>query len=167
MFSQLFIQGLAVFAVIFFLFSFHAKSRKNILLLQLLSVIIWAIHFYLLSAWTGAVLITINGFVTILFLFKNKNKKLGNPLILYLSLLILIIFTIITWGAFYSIFPLLAVGSVMVARWQNNIHLIRIISFPTSVFWIVYDLFVGAYGSIIAEVLIITSILISLFRNKS
>lgn len=163
---QLFIQSLAIIAVIFFIISFQAKSRKNILILQIISITIWTIHFYLLSALTGAVLLVINGIITVLFLFKGKSRKLESPLILYLSLLIFLIATIITWQNFYSLFPLLAVSSIIIAKWQNKTNMIRMLSFPASILWIIYDSFVGAYGSIIAELLIIISILVSLSLNK-
>jgi hypothetical protein len=166
MLYSVFIQSLAIVAVILFIISFHAKSRKNILLLQLLSILIWAAHFYLLSAWTGAVLITLNGAITILFLFKTKNKWLKNPLVLYFGILLFVIFTWITWGGFYSLFSLFAVILIVTAKWQDNPRSIRLISFPASIFWIVYDSSVGAYGSIVAEVLIIISILISLRNSK-
>lgn len=162
-----FIQSLAIIAVIFFILSFHTKSRRSILIMQLLSLITWATHFYLLSAWTGSVLIVINGMITVLFLFKHKNKIFSKPIILYLSLFVLIIVTIITWQKFYSIFPLLAVISITIAKWQNKSNMIRIISIPASIFWIIYDLFVGSYGSIIAEILIMISIMSSLYQNKN
>ena len=167
MIYSFFIQSLAVVAVILFILSFHAKSRKNILLLQLLGIIIWASHFYLLSAWTGAILITLNGLITILFLFKTKNNQLKNPFILYMGLFILLVFTIITWAGFYSLFSLFAVSLIVIARWQNSPRRIRLISFPASIFWIIYDCFVHAYGSIIAEVLILISITLSFFWNSS
>lgn len=164
---QLFVQSLAIFAVILFILSFHTKSRRSILFTQIISLAIWAIHFFLLSAWTGAILMVINGIITIMFLFKEKSYKLSSPIFLYLSLLILVIFTALTWERFYSLFPLLGVSLITIAKWQDNPNRIRTISFFASSFWIFYDLFVGAWGSVIAEILIMGSILISLlFRKK-
>jgi hypothetical protein len=54
----------------------------------------------------------------------------------------------------------------LTAKWQNSPKLIRIISYPVSVLWIVYDVYAGAYGSIVAEVLIMISITISLIVNR-
>jgi hypothetical protein len=161
----LFVQFLAILAVLFFIISYHAKSRKKILTLQIISVFIWAVHFLLLNAWTGAALMSINGVVIFAFLFKGKNK-LTNSLILYSSLCVYVLFDVLTWTNIYSLFPLLGVFCGLTAKWQNSPKLIRIISYPVSVLWIVYDVYAGAYGSIVAEVLIMISITISLIVNR-
>jgi len=164
---QILIQSLAIIAVTLFLISFHAKTRKSILLLQLVGLIIWAVHFFLLNAWTGAVLMIINGIITAIFLFKTDTKKLNNPIILLVALIIFFIVTIVTWTGFYSLLPFLGVSSITIAKWQNHPSRIRLISIPASIFWVIYDSFVGAYGSIIAEVLIILSIILSLLHNQN
>lgn len=161
----LLVQALAVIAVIFFLWSFHTKSRKNILLLQLISLVFWGTHFFMLSAFTGAVLIVINGLVTVLFLFKERKPWLKSPLVLYSALSLFTIFTVITWTNFYSLFALFAVGTITFAKWQDIPERIRIVSIPASIFWIIYDFVSGAWGSIIAEILIIISIVISLSKK--
>lgn len=159
-------QLLAIIAVVFFLLSFHARSRKGILTLQLLSLLVWGTHFFLLSAFTGAALIVINGLVTILLLLKEKSKKLRNPVVLYLSVLVFSIFTFLTWKSIYSIFPFLGVCTITFAKWQDVPKKIRMVSIPASVFWIIYDISAGAWGSIIAEVLIIASISLSVFKSS-
>jgi hypothetical protein len=167
MISSFFIQSLAIIAVVLFLLSFHAKSRKYILLLQVCSIAIWTTHYFLLSAWTGTALMVLNCIATAVFIFKDKNKVLRSPFILYLVLLLFLMVAILSWTKWYSILPLLAISSITIAKWQDNPQLIRVFSFPASVLWIVYDIFVGAYGSIIAEALIIISIIISLATNKN
>ena len=163
MIYNLFIQSLAIIAVIIFILSFHRRSRKNILVMQIISLIIWSIHYFLLSAWTGTIILIINLIITFIFIFKSKLK---NNFVLYLSLSLLLIVTIISWEKYYSLFPFLAVSSITIAKWQNKLFNIRLISIPASIFWIIYDSFVGAYGSIIAEILIIISIIASLITYK-
>lgn len=159
------IQTLAIIAVIFFLISFHQKTREKILIIQVISLAIWSIHFILLSALTGAILMIGNIFVIIIFLFKKEEKSLKNLIIFFGSLFLLIMFTIFTWNNFYSIFPLLGSGFAITAKWQNRPKIIRIVSFPSCIFWVIYDLFVGAWGSVIAEIFIIISITVSIMKK--
>lgn len=160
-----FIQSLAVIAVIFYLASYHAKTRKGILVIQSIGALIWTLHFLLISAWTGALVTFTGGTFTVVFLFKGKNKILSNNFVLYLSILTLGIFTFITWKGFYSIFPFIGVSSIMIAKWQNKPNTIRALCIPNSILWIFYDVVIGSYGSIIAESLIIGSILLSLVKK--
>jgi hypothetical protein len=161
-----FVQSLAVIAVIFYLASYHAKTRKGILAIQSIGALIWTTHFILMSAWTGALMTLTGGAFTIVFLFKGKNKFLSKDIVMYVSILTLGIFTYITWTGIHSLFPFLGVSSIMFAKWQNKPNTIRALCIPNSVLWIFYDLVVKSYGSIIAESLIIGSILLSLVWKR-
>ena len=165
--SFIFVQSLAIIASIFFAISFHARSKNRILMRQLISLLIWGAHFLFLSAWTGLAVMGVNMVVTVVFLFKEQHEWAKKIYILYLSIIVLAIVTFITWTGFYSIFGFLGVGSIILAKWQNDPRQIRLISIFASVFWIIYDLFVGSYGGIISECAFIISIIISLIRNKN
>ncbi len=162
---QIFVQSIAILAVGLFSLSFQTKTRKNILLFQLVSFVAWFIHFYLLSAWTGAALIVVNTVITTFFLFKDQKKWIDNRTFLLLAIVVLAIITALTWQAYFSIFAFFALISITIAKWQNNPNSIRQISIVASVFWIIYDAFVGSYGGIISEAIIITSACIGLMRK--
>ncbi len=162
----IFVQSLAVIASVIFAVSFHARTKSRILLWQLLSLFVWILHFLFLHALTGASLIGVNAIVTIIFLFKEKHAWAQKSYILYLSLLVLAVMTYLTWSGFYSVFGFLGVASIIIAKWQNSPRQIRWISIFASLFWIIYDSFVGSYGGIVSECAFIVSIVISLIRNR-
>lgn len=74
--------------------------------------------------------------------------------------------TIATWEGFFSIFALFGILFIILSKWQDKPKLILIIGIFASIFWIAYGAFVGSYGGITAEIIIILSILISLFRKQ-
>ncbi len=121
----------------------------------------------MLGAWTAVALNVPNCLMTILFMFKDKYKWAKSNIIIYTCILIFILTTIYTWEGFYSLFALFAVIIIVIAKWQDKVSKIRTIALFASIFWILYDYFVGSYGGIVAESIIFLSILISLiFSNK-
>lgn len=160
-----FVQSIAILALGLFAISFHSKTRIGILAWQLLSLVVWVVHFSLLSAWTGAALCVVNAVITGLFLLKAKNGQDDNKskFVLYGSLLALAVVMLFVWEGYFSIFAFLGVATITIAKWQNNIRFIRLISIVASMFWIIYDIFVGSYGGIISESIIILSVVASLF----
>ena len=160
----IFVQSISIIALGLFTFSFHSKTRKGILSFQLAGLAAWFIHFYLLSAWTGAALMIVNAVITTFFLFKENKKWIDNYIFLSVSMLSLVVVTALTWQGYFSLFALFGLSSITLAKWQKTPNTIRKISVLASVFWILYDAFVGSYGGIISETIIIVSIGISLIR---
>lgn len=165
--EQIIIQSLPVVGVVAFAFSFHAKTRKNILLFQMISLGLLIIHYAFLSATTGLVLSSINVILTTVFIIRDRYSILKSKLTLILSIIILVIATIFTWEGFYSIFALLGITWIFISKWQEDLRKIRMIAILASISWIAYDIFVNSQGGIIFESIIIVSILISLARNKN
>ena len=162
----LFIQALAVIAFICFFVSFQTKSRKEILLWQIVGLLFYITHYALLEAWSGALLTTLNLLITIFFLFKDSRWWIKSRYFLLGALLTLGIATMFTWTGYYSILPLVGVSTIVLAKWQRKPNNIRSISIFNSVFWIIYDMFVGSCGGVISETGIIISIVIGLVRSR-
>lgn len=167
--NNLLIQFVAGVALTAFAGSFHSKTRKGILFWQVVSLLAWTGHYAFLSAWTAAFLTSANVFITVFFIYKDSkcSKRWNNPLILYSSLFILLVVTFATWRGYYSLFALLGISSITVAKWQKQVQHVRFISVLASIFWIIYDLFVGSWGGVVVEVIILISIAVSLIRYKS
>jgi hypothetical protein len=163
---NLFVQSIAIIALAVFALSFHAKTKKNIIIINTIGLIIFIIHFYLLQAWTGVMLNILNCVIAILLIFREENKYINNKIFLLSSLFILTLVTFFTWEGYHSIFALLGICFVTIAKWQQKkIHL-RLIFILASLSWIIYDYFVGSSGGIISEIIIIISLFISIIRDR-
>jgi hypothetical protein len=108
----------------------------------------------------------VNAIITLLLFFKDDHLWMNRYSVLVFLLLILAILTGITWEGFFSSFAFLGVALITVAKWQNKTKNIKFIALFASASWIVYDFFVGSSGGIIAELVIIFSILIGLMRDS-
>ena len=166
MFYDLFVQSLAIMFLLVAAISFHAKTRSTMLITQIISILLLSLHFFLLHAWSGFAMQFILVFAVTLFLFKDRNKILSSKIILVSFIILFFIFTLITWQGYFSIFAFLGISSAIIAKWQKRTRLIRLISIPTGVFWIIYDVFVNSYGGIISESILLTSIFISLITKR-
>jgi hypothetical protein len=160
------IQSIALLALAAFTASFHFKDRKVILLWQIVSICFWVVHYALLGAWAGAILIFANGLFTVLFLYKKQKAWLANVRVLYSSLVVMAIISIFTWKGIFDIFALLGVGAILISKWQDNTKRIKLIAILASVFWIAYDASAGSTGGALAEIIVIISILISLRKQN-
>lgn len=145
--------------------SFQAKTTLRICLLQCVACVFHTTQFILLGAYTGAAL---NGLALLRNLvYANGEKKWAkSPLWPFIFSAVYIISGILTWQDAFSILPALAlVLSSFALRLKNAQHS-RILNFPASPLWLVYDLHTGAYLSVVTEVLAMSSIILGLIRYR-
>ncbi len=145
--------------------SYYKKDKKNILLLQILSYVMFVIHYYLLGGITGSIcnLLGLVGFLIIYF-FENKTKKL--PILIIPIVLGIIIISLFTFKDLYSIFPIFASISVLISFLEKDTHVIRLIGVFSAICWLVYAVYCNSYVAIIFEVLLLLSTFISVLKNN-
>tara|TARA_Y100000310_G_C20547134_1_gene746143 strand:+ start:437 stop:973 length:537 start_codon:yes stop_codon:yes gene_type:complete len=164
MLNQLIIQGIGILALLFFIFSFQAKSRTNILYLHILSMILYAVHFSLLTAWTAVAMVSLNAVKSYIFSFRERKKWIQGNFFFYLFLALFWIFGILTWEGYYSLFVILALNFVTLSHWSKSTKKLRLLFILSHPLWIAYDIYVGSYAGIISEVVVFFSIVIGLWR---
>lgn len=160
--NNLIIQALAVIAFAGFTASFYFPKRNQILFGQVIFLLIWSLHFILIHAPTGAIMLFLGAVRSGVFYFKPKYKILDSKIVLYCFFLILTVASLLTWQGWYSILPLIAVIFVSIAHWQIDVNKLRLICIPSTFFWFFYDLIVKSYGSMISEVIMLILIIVSL-----
>ena len=161
----IFVQGIALLALLFHVASFHGKTRVQILVIQIVAISLWVIHFSLLCAWTGALMVSTSIVVAICLLNKDRWEFVGTRIFTISVFVVQAIATVLVWEGVFSIFVLLGVWTATISRWQTEERRIRIFAAIASVFWISYDLSVGSYGGFVAELAIIGSTLLSLRKR--
>ncbi len=162
---QLFVQAIALTAILFYVLSFHAKTRLQILLIQLTGTLTWTVHFALLLAWTGMTLTAINGTILICLLFREK-PWVNNRLFLPAGLLALGAGTLLSWEGFHSLLGFGGTAIMTFARWQKNPQKLRSISIFCNICFMIYDFVVGSWGGIISEITIMLSAIVAWWRGR-
>jgi hypothetical protein len=160
-----FVQSIALLALLFHVMSFHGKTRAQIIATQIVAMSLWVLHFSLLCAWTGVAIVSTSVVVAVCLLFKDRWKFVNTLIFTVLVFTVQAVVTALVWESIYSAFVLLGAWTATTSRWQTKEQRIRILAAVASVFWISYDLSVGSYGGFAAELAIIGSTLLSL-RQK-
>ena len=162
--NQIIIQGIGYIALFFVLLSFQKSKRVNILLLMLAGLILFVIHYSLLHAWTGALMNLVEAGVVFVSYKKETDSWAKQKLWLYVFILIYIIAGVTTVKSFVDFLPIVAQIFGAIAVWQTNPRVIRFIMLAPRPLWFIYNFIVGSYAGMTAEVLILASVLIGIFR---
>ena len=154
------ILGYALLAI-----SYFYKKKKDILFTQIVSYIFFVVHYYLLSGITGAYcnLIGLIAFV-IIYLIDNRDIKYKKYIKLSMAPIVVLL-SLFTYNDIYSIFPIVAVGAVMLSFSYDNEHFIRFIGVVSALCWLIYAIYCGSIAAIIFEVITLIVITCSIIKN--
>lgn len=158
-----FIVGIA--AVIIYLLGYLQRRRKNIILLNATSRLLYIIQYFLLGAFEGAAL-DIAGIISSV-LAQKKNLTFIKKYIKWFfaaNSLLIVIVGLFVYENIFSLLPIIGVLLHTGAFWIDNEKIIRRISLIGCPFWLAYNIVSGAYGSCIGDVLSMVSITISMVR---
>ena len=162
---KLFAQVVGIFAVITFLLSYQQKKRRNIIMLNATSRVLYIIQYVMLGAFEGAVLDILGTFSSIAAQNKDKGfirKHLKISVIAFN--VIIFIAGLLLYENIFSLFPIVGVILHTSAFWISKEKIIRRVSFLGSPFWLVYNLASCAYGSAIGDIFTMVSIGIAIYR---
>lgn len=144
--------------------SFQSKKRRRILGIQLASNCSWIIHYLLLGASTGAGLNVVGGLRA--YAFSRYDQKHRPGWLLGAVIAAIFLATALTWQGWVSLLPAAGMTTATIGFWQRNTQHIRLIALCASPLWLVYGLLSGSYAAVAAEVLMVASLLISLWRHR-
>ena len=146
--------------------SVHFKTKKKILLSQIIANTIVAIQYFLLNAITGGVVALINAIrCVVFFLYEKKNRK-PSLLFLIVFILVAIVFGIMTWQNIYSIIPILAAITFTYGLWQNNLKVTKFCVAVALAGWVIYNIPVKAYVGAIQSAIECASAAIATIRYR-
>ena len=159
-------QILGLFGFLFFILSIQMKSKKMILLMQLISCVFYSVAYGFLGALSAVLIDIISIFRCSLFGYYDiKNKK--SPIIIPIILVILsLLVGIYSYHNFYDIIPVVISIIYIISTWQDNSLIIRLGFITGAILWIIYNLSVGAYTPMIGNFFEITSGIIAMIRLR-
>lgn len=162
--NQLIIQGVGYVALLFVLLSFQKSKRIHILLLMLVGLILFVIHYSLLHAWTGALMNLVEAGVVFVSYKKETQAWAKKKIWLYIFILAYIISGAFTTKSFVDFLPVVAQIFGALAVWQTNPRAIRFLMLIPRPLWFTYNFVVGSYAGMTGELLILASVLIGIVR---
>lgn len=142
---------------------YQQKTRTGLILSKLLSDVIWFLHYFMLSAYSGAAIAVIGIIREIIFV--NKEKKFAkHPFWLFFFLILSFGCAYFTWKNLFSILPCVASAVSVISFWIGKPVLSRLLSYPISASMLTYDIAIGSSMGIINEIFTIISSVIGYLR---
>lgn len=166
-------QIIGYIATVICIFSFQSKTQKGIVVMQTFSCSLFAIHFYLIGAYSGALLNCICAVRAIIFTFRHK-KWAGSVIWVY-------VFSILSFACYFitvflltpertiktyfiELLPVLGNVATTIATRLENAKLVRKYAFIASPLWLIYNGIMGSIGGVITEAFNILSIITAMIR---
>lgn len=162
---QLLIRILGIIALILCVIPFQFKKHKHIVLCKMASELMFAVQYFLMGphAYTGACLDLISGGRNFLFYKLVEKKKSTLPVIILFSAFMMVLGGI-TWAGWLSLLPVCAKVLSTVSYGMKNEKLLRFITLPSCILWIIYNITVGGWEAMISDALSLISIVIAIWK---
>ena len=155
-------QIIGILALIILMLSFQKNEKKLLLKYQTISSFLYSIQYAFLGGYTGS-LMNITSMARNFVFNKYNNKKV--PIYwLIIIVILMIIFSLITYIGVISLLPMFAVVLYSIAVWYGNLKLIRCTEVISCTLFIVYNIRVLAITGLIATIIELISALIAIYR---
>lgn len=157
-------QVLSIVPVVLGFVTFQMKTAGRVLALQIVTALLFALHFFLIGVLSGAGLNLLATVQCVCYYFRDKrgNKSLVLPIIFATLFLAT---GILTWDGWYCIFVVVGLVINAMALALSDAQKIRYAMFIKSPCCLIYNVFAFSLGGIIYECVAIISAVIGTARH--
>ena len=160
------IQIVGAIAFILLSISYYKKEKDKILFYQILSYIMFTIHYYMLGGLTGAMCNFIGLIAFIIIYIFDKYKFANKKILIYSIIPFLVVISLITYENIFSLFPIIASVIAIASFLSDDENLIRQIGAIATFCWLIYAIVYKSYVAIVFEVLTFTATAIAFFKLR-
>ena len=155
----IFIQILGFIAWILLVLSYYRKNTNKILVFQIISTVLFCVHYFLLGAYSGLLICVFEVIRDYLYFRSDKDNY-----IFIGSVIVYIISSIITFTSILDLFPYLAsmIDGFFLTQKKKIVVFGAIVTY---VLWFIYDMYAKSYSGAITDAILIMSNLSILLFN--
>lgn len=157
------IQSIGGIGLLCAVIAFQCKQHKNVMLFRTLNEIFFAIQYFCLASYTGVAMNLIGSVRNIIFAIHVKKEKSTLIWQILFSFMFIVI-GILTTNGIVSVMVILAKVVTTIAYSLKNTKYIRLLTLPTSISWLVYNIVCNSFAGILCEVFTICSIITAIIR---
>ena len=151
------IQIIGFVAWILLVLSYYRKNTNKILVFQIISTVLFCLHYYLLGAYSGLVICIFEVVRDYLYYITDKDIY-----IFVFSVIVYFICSIVTYTSILDLFPYLA--SLMDGFFLTKKKKIVVVgAIITYILWFIYDMYALSYSGAITDAIIVFSNCMILF----
>ena len=145
---------------------YQFKKHRTILILMSLCSLVWSLHFACLGLFTPVGMNMINVFRGIIYSCRDTKKWAQSNIIPAVFIVLNAGSIILTWESMWSILPFIAAIFATIANWQMNTRLLKYLSIPVCVCWLVYNTVNGSIAGACNETFALVSIAAYFIRTR-
>ena len=157
------IQGIGFLALASSLVSFQFKKHRQIMLFRTASELIFALQYILMGEWSGAAMDGISVIRNTLYTQLVKKNRSTTPVIIGFCIFVVII-GIVTFKGIISLLPIISKLLTTISYGMKNERWLRLITLPSCIFWIIYNVYVGSAAGILADSMTLISLMIAVYK---
>ena len=157
------IQSIGCIGLLCAVIAFQCKQHKNVMLFRTLNEIFFAIQYLCLASYTGVAMNLIGSVRNIIFAIYVKKEKSTLIWQILFSFMFIVI-GILTTNGIVSVMVILAKVVTTIAYSLKNTKYIRLLTLPTSICWLVYNIVCNSFAGILCEAFTICSIITAIIR---
>ena len=131
-------------------------GRKTIMTCGAIVNALWAVHYLLLDAYTGAFCSFFTAFMIWICSFKGKNaffRGLWVPIIFNISFIVIEIFT---WAGFSTLIQMAGNILLVIALWSDREISIKALCIPVGILWFIYNFIFFSWMGLICQALAVS-----------
>lgn len=159
-----FIQSIGLVALVFTIFAWNAKTRKKILELQAISVLISVAQYMLLGAFTGAATQVVTISRNIVFSKKGEKRWASYAIWPYVFIFLAVLVLVFFWQGWISLLPVIGIIVGTLGMFKDKPKQMRIFVLSTALVWIPYNLIVGSYTGFVSDLISYTALIVGMIR---
>ena len=166
-------QILVVVSSLIYSVSMLIPNKRGLLYLQIFSSSLFAIHYFLLGAYIGGIVSTLDSIriVTFYFIDKKNNTDINRKIACVSFIVLGLIGACFTWESWYSILPIISLIIVNVALALQNLNILKINLNISILCVIAYMIFIQSYLGMITQIIVfvvgVIGAIRDIIRNKT
>jgi hypothetical protein len=143
--------------------SLFQKNKDKMLVYVVFNGIFFGIEYLLLKAYSGMFSNFFGIFRTYVSKEKEKNTKFNKWYVLLFFIIGYIVMGFLSFdGRVISLLPIIAEIIYVLTLWQKKVKRIRLGTLIMVILWLIYDIFVKAYPSMITDLIVMLSTIVAI-----
>ncbi len=158
------IQIIGYIGLVFAIVAFQCKTHKGVMIFRTLNEMFFVVQYICLGSYTGAAMNIIGSIRNMSFAVCVEKNRSTKPLQIIFSVIFIIIGLLTTPAGIVQFMIIGAKVVSTIAYGMKNTTAIRLLTLPTSICWLIYNLSCGSVAGALCEALTIISIITAIIR---
>ena len=130
-------------------------NRSTIMICSIIINLLWATHYLILGAYTGAFCRIFTTFMVVICSFKGKNVFFKGPVIPIFFNICYIIIGIFTWAGISTVIQMIGNFILTISMWLDSEINIKTLFIPIGILWLIYNCIFFTWIGVISQSLAI------------